>query len=105
MPGSRNQRNTTTRDRHRNILRRDHPPCGICHRDIDYTLPHLDPGEFVVDHVIPLARGGRDVLENKQAAHRLCNELKGDKVDGDTTEATEQAAPSGPRVFVTSRTW
>lgn len=105
MPGSTAQRNTTTRDRHRSILRRDHPPCGICHQDIDYTLPHLDAGEFVVDHVIPLARGGRDVLENKQPAHRRCNELKGDKLDGDPADQAEPSRPAGPRIFITSRTW
>jgi len=38
--------------------------------------PHLDPGEFVVDHVIPRARGGNDHISNKQPAHRACNSKK-----------------------------
>ncbi|MFG1794143.1 HNH endonuclease [Nocardia sp. NPDC049149] len=105
MPGSTAQRNTTTRDRHRNRIRRGQPPCGICGLDIDYTLPHLDPGEFVVDHIIPLAKGGSDSLDNCQAAHRACNRLKSDTLDSDPAGQTEQARPAGPRIFITSRTW
>ncbi|WP_406083097.1 HNH endonuclease [Micromonospora zamorensis] len=75
-------RSTTIRDRHRAIIARSQPPCGICGEEIDYTLPYLDPGEFVVDHIVPRNRGGADTLANKQAAHRLCNRLKSDKFDG-----------------------
>lgn len=88
-------RSTTVRDRDRRAIARTKPPCGICEQPIDYDLPHLDPGAYVVDHVIPLNKGGLDVLENKQAAHRSCNRTKSDKLAGEP----------GPRVFVTSRTW
>lgn len=88
-------RSTTVRDRDRGAIRRTKPPCGICEQPIDYDLPHLDPMSYVVDHIIPLNKGGLDVLENKQAAHRSCNRTKSDKL------ADEQ----GPRVFVTDRTW
>lgn len=63
-------RSTTQRDRDRNTIRRTKPPCGICGGEIDYSLPYLDPGEFVVDHIVPLNKGGADALPNKQAAHR-----------------------------------
>lgn len=75
-------RNTTTRDRHRNVIARGKPPCALCGQPIDYTLPHLDPMAYVVDHKIPLHRGGPDTLDNKQAAHRSCNRTKGADVDG-----------------------
>jgi len=71
------KRNTALRDRHRFLLRRVEAPCHICGRPIDYGLPHMDPGEFVVDHVIPLSRGGTDTIDNKAAAHRACNGTKG----------------------------
>ena len=74
-------RNTSIRDRHRTIIAKGKPPCALCGEPIDYTLPYMDPGEFVVDHTIPLKHGGADKLENKQAAHRWCNRLKGDRVD------------------------
>ena len=37
---------------------------------------------FVVDHVIPLAQGGSDSLDNKRASHRQCNRAKSDRLDG-----------------------
>lgn len=75
-------RNTSQRDRDRATIRRAHPACGICGEPIDYTLPHLDPLAFVVDHVVPIAAGGTDMLGNKQAAHRACNRAKGARLDG-----------------------
>lgn len=75
-------RSTSIRDRHRNVIARGHPPCGICGQPIDYSLPYPDPAAFVVDHVIPLRRGGPDAMPNKQAAHARCNRLKSDRVDG-----------------------
>lgn len=73
-------RNTATRDRHRAAIRRTRPPCGICGREIDYSLPHLEPLSFVVDHIVPVDRGGPDELDNKQAAHRSCNRAKSNKL-------------------------
>ena len=69
-------RNTTQRDRDRRRIAATKAACHICGQPIDYTLPHLDPGAFVVDHVIPLARGGVDDITNKAAAHRSCNSTK-----------------------------
>ena len=72
------RRNTTQRDRLRRHIARDKPACHICGEPIDYTLPHLDPRAFVIDHVIPLDKGGEDALSNVKAAHRLrgCNSKK-----------------------------
>lgn len=89
------KRSTTQRDRDRAAIRRTKPPCGICEGEIDYTLPHTDPKSYVVDHVIPLARGGLDELGNKQAAHRDCNRTKSDRL----------AEDYAPRTFITTRTW
>ena len=88
-------RSTTTRDRDRNAIKRTKPPCHICEQPIDYALHHLDPGAFVVDHVIPLARGGADELANKAASHRSCNRTKSDSMPDD----------HAPRTFITPRVW
>ena len=88
-------RSTTQRDRDRRAIARTKPPCGICEGEIDYTLPHTDPKSYVVDHVIPIGKGGLDVLDNKQAAHRDCNRLKWDSLPED----------HAPRTFETARTW
>src|SRR5690348_11568303 len=89
------QRPTTVRDQHRRAIRRTKPPCGICGGDIDYAPASPDPGSFEVDHIVPLARGGTDTLENKQASHRACNRDKWHKAADD----------KAPRTFVTERTW
>lgn len=88
-------RSTTTRDRDRAYIRRTKPPCGICEGEIDYSLRHPHPRSFVVDHILPLNKGGTDTLDNKQAAHRDCNRTKSDKTSDELA----------PRSFVTTRTW
>jgi 5-methylcytosine-specific restriction endonuclease McrA len=75
-------RSTTIRTRHRAVIAKGKPACGICGQPIDYDLPYLDPGSFVVDHIIPVILGGTDTLDNKQAAHRSCNRTKGKRIDG-----------------------
>ena len=73
-------RNTAQRDRDRATIRRTKAACHICGQAIDYNAPHLDPGEFVVDHLVPLHKGGADTLANKAAAHRRCNAAKGTRL-------------------------
>jgi len=93
-------RRTSIRDRHRKIIAKGRPPCAICGQPIDYTLtitpgkhgkhcPGIDcpgcvphPMSYVVDHVIPLSRGGADTIDNKQPTHRTCNRAKGTRTDG-----------------------
>ncbi len=48
------------------LLEMDDGVCGICGEDVD-------PLDFHVDHVIPLARGGEHSYANTQAAHPACN--------------------------------
>lgn len=73
---SKHHRNTRKRDTDRARIRRSGSNCHICGTPIDYALPWMDPMAFVVDHVVPLARGGSDDLDNKRAAHRSCNSTK-----------------------------
>lgn len=70
------KRDSANRHRMRARIKRDQPACHICGKAIDYTLPHLDPWSFVIDHVVPLAKGGQDMLSNVKAAHRECNSKK-----------------------------
>ena len=70
------KRSDAIRKRMRHTIAKAKPACHICGNPIDYTLPHTDPWSFVVDHVIPLAKGGRDDLSNAAAAHRECNSKK-----------------------------
>ena len=94
------ERRTATRDRLRRAVRNRCEPCHLCGGPIDYTLPHLDPGAFVIDHVVPLAKGGPDTLSNVAAAHRACNRAKGDKLMGELT-----ATPREPVDVAASPIW
>lgn len=52
------------------VMARDGLICGICRLTVE-------PGDMHIDHVLPVARGGTNVLENLQVAHSLCNQSKG----------------------------
>lgn len=45
--------------------------CALCNEP-------LSRNKTTIDHIIPLAKGGEERLENYQLVHRRCNELKGD---------------------------
>lgn len=45
--------------------------CAICGRKIK------DLEDATIDHIVPLAEGGKNVIENFQLAHKACNEAKG----------------------------
>jgi 5-methylcytosine-specific restriction endonuclease McrA len=59
------------------IAARDGYRCGLCRVRVEMTkrVPH--PHAPVVDHVVPLARGGSDLRVNVQLAHYRCNGIKG----------------------------
>lgn len=51
------------------LRERDGDSCHVCAAPLD--------GDAVIDHVIPLARGGPDEFANLKLTHRLCNSRKG----------------------------
>lgn len=57
------------------VFERDNGICGICCKPATRD-------KFDVDHVIPLARGGKHSYANVQTAHPICNRRKGVKIDG-----------------------
>lgn len=70
------KRNTSKQNRFRARIKAARPACHICGQAIAWEADHLDPMSFVIDHIIPLAKGGEDALSNLAAAHRLCNSKK-----------------------------
>lgn len=71
-------RNTARQNKFRARIAKSRPACHICGQPILWDAHHLDPRAFVIDHVIPIAKGGDDALHNIKAAHRLreCNSKK-----------------------------
>lgn len=62
------------------IFERDNWRCYLCGEDIDPGLDYPNPRRVVLEHVVPLDRGGHHTRENVRAAHSLCNGIKGTKL-------------------------
>lgn len=52
---------------------RDRGLCWICGEPVD-------PERYVLDHFIPLSRGGPDIAGNVRVAHQSCNDRRGTKL-------------------------
>ena len=67
------------------IIKRDGSDCYLCHTPVDFTATHVQ-GQLGwelyphVEHVIPLALGGDDTLDNVKIAHAKCNIDKGTRL-------------------------
>lgn len=57
----------------------DHPWCAVCRG------PATPSDPLTVDHIVPLSRGGKNVISNMQAMHRSCNSAKRDRVASPST--------------------
>lgn len=66
----------------RRIFERDGWRCQLCRRKVDRTKKVPHPMAPTLDHIIPLAAGGRHEPANVQLAHFSCNSLKNAGVYG-----------------------
>lgn len=53
------------------LIKRDHLICGLCHKPIDENILSVD-----IDHIIPVASGGLDELDNLRIVHHACHRLR-----------------------------
>ncbi len=93
-------------------------PCHICGLPIDYTIedPH-DPRHFECDELMPVSLGGSATDKgNVGAAHRFCNEWRGNRMSWSPAAARDaltaavrawarRKAPEKPRMMEHSRRW
>lgn len=78
--GSPRNSNGNARRKVRKWLRDQGRPCHICGQAIDYTLPAGHPMSFECDELVPVSCGGSPYdPANVDAAHRICNEKRGNK--------------------------
>lgn len=64
------------------IFERDGWTCHICGDPVDRNAEVPDLAAPTLDHVIPLARGGRHTETNIKTAHFYCNSVKSDLEEG-----------------------
>lgn len=78
--------------------------CGICGQLVNKKLKYPNPMCAVIDHVVPLAKGGHpSAMENLQLAHMSCNRNKSDKLFADKAKAEPKTL--GNRNLPQSRDW
>lgn len=113
--GNARRANGSARDALRGWLRSQGRPCWICREfgragEIDYALPPGHPMCFEVDELVPVSLGG-DPLDpaNVDAAHRRCNQWRGNRtveqVRMVARRARRKGAKGAPGPLPTSRDW
>lgn len=63
------------------VASRDSGLCHICGDEVDLSLPRTSRMGATLDHVIPISKGGLDLLENVRLAHWICNIRKSDSLE------------------------
>lgn len=61
------------------VLEKTNGKCALCGEMIDLSVEFPNPLCFTYDHILPVSKGGSNLLENVQAAHFGCNSHKRDK--------------------------
>jgi 5-methylcytosine-specific restriction endonuclease McrA len=69
--------------RRQQIFERDRWRCQLCRKPVARTKQVPHPKAPVLDHIIPLAKGGTHEPKNVQCAHHLCNCRKSDRATND----------------------
>jgi len=63
------------------VAERDLGLCHICGDEVDLSLPRNSRMGPTLDHVIPISKGGLDLLDNVRLAHWICNIRKSDSLE------------------------
>lgn len=91
-------------DRNKKRILASQDVCGICGKPVDKTLRYPHPMSAVIDHIIPVARGGHPSdLSNLQLAHWTCNRQKSDKLIDRSSNEVKQTLSN--RVLPQSTDW
>ena len=61
------------------LYKRDNGLCWICGQPCDYSAEINANNYPSIDHVKPLAKGGKHSWDNVRLAHRICNSIKSDR--------------------------
>lgn len=76
--------------KNRGVLLKTSGVCMLCGQPIDRGVKFPHPLSGTVDHILPVAKGGRSTMDNLQVAHLICNRMKSDKITMDTYKEAHQ---------------
>lgn len=80
----------TAFDKNKKRILKTQSVCGICGQPVDKTLKPPHPLSPVIDHIIPISKGGHPSdLKNLQLAHWQCNRQKSDKLYNDIKDTSK----------------
>ncbi|MDK7186869.1 HNH endonuclease [Facklamia hominis] len=102
LPGHRSAYN-----RNRKRIFASQNTCAICGYPVDFSLKAPNPMSAVIDHIVPVAKGGHPSdINNLQLAHWTCNRQKSDKLFNNKEEIKKtQKKVVGNRNLPQSKDW
>ena len=93
-------------ERNKKRILKTQDTCGICGFLVDKNLPYGDKMAPVIDHIIPVAKGGHPSdIRNLQLAHWTCNSDKSDKLFKNNEVKERKPEPTGNRNLPQSMRW
>lgn len=79
--------------------------CGICGKQVDFSLKYPHPLSPCIDHIVPIAKSGHPSdMDNLQLAHWTCNRQKSDKLFRNKENKKEDGIVSN-RILPQSCNW
>lgn len=81
------------------------PICHLCGQPIDVRLPAGHPYAFEIDELVPVSKGGSPFeYRNCRAAHRVCNQRRGNR-DLRSLASRSPSAEQNAMPIKSSRAW